>query len=123
MGLTDINFQDRVGQSYQVNCLSLPLGIGIKYLCDENLAIRLDLLDDIAMSNEHLVTQNNFSITGGLELASAAAGRSIGRLICRGNHAEVTLPVMLSRPRFCYNRIGKSLSFRDVNRYFQWQKR
>ncbi len=68
MGLTYINFQDRLGQSYQVNCLSLPLGIGIKYLCDENLAIRLDLLDDIAMSNQHLVTQNNFSITGGLEL-------------------------------------------------------
>ena len=68
MGLTYINFQDRLGHSMQTDCLSLPLGIGIKYLCDENLAIRLDLLDDIAMSNQHLVTQNNFSITGGLEL-------------------------------------------------------
>ena len=56
------------GQGYNVNCLSLPLGIGMKYLCDENFALRLDLLEDIAISNEHLETQFNFSVTAGLEM-------------------------------------------------------
>jgi hypothetical protein len=68
IGLTDVNFTDRLGQSYHTTCLSLPLGIGLKYLCDDNLALRLDLLDDIAMSNQHLQTQNNLSLTAGLEL-------------------------------------------------------
>jgi len=68
IGLTDINFTGIPGQGSQTVCLSLPLGIGLKYLWDENFALRLDLLDDIAMSNEHLLTQNNFSLTGGLEL-------------------------------------------------------
>jgi hypothetical protein len=68
IGLTDVNYGDRTGQTNNVACLSLPLGIGLKYLCDENLAVRLDLIDDIAMSNEHLETQNNLSLTAGLEL-------------------------------------------------------
>jgi opacity protein-like surface antigen len=68
IGLTDVNFTDRIGQSDRATCLSLPLGIGLKYLCDDNLALRLDLLDDIAMSNQHLQTQNNLSLTVGLEL-------------------------------------------------------
>ncbi len=68
IGLTDVNFTDRLGESSHTTCLSLPFGVGVKYLCDENLAVRLDLVDDIAMSNEHLETQNNFSVTAGLEL-------------------------------------------------------
>jgi len=68
MGLTDINFTDRLTQGYQTVCLSLPLGIGLKYLCDDNLALRLDLIDDIAMSNDHLQTQNNLALTAGMEL-------------------------------------------------------
>jgi opacity protein-like surface antigen len=68
IGLTDVNFSDRLGEGYHVTCLSLPLGIGVKYLCDDNMALRLDLMDDIAMSNQHLQTQNNLSLTAGLEL-------------------------------------------------------
>jgi hypothetical protein len=68
LGLTDVNFNDRLGQSYQTNCLSIPIGVGVKYLCDSNLAFRLDLIDDIAMSNAHLDTQNNVSLTAGMEL-------------------------------------------------------
>jgi hypothetical protein len=67
MGLTTINFTDRLGDGTRVNCLSLPIGMGLKYLCEENLDLRLDLIDDIAMSNQHLETQNNFSLTAGIE--------------------------------------------------------
>ena len=68
LGLTDINFTDRLGQSYSVNCLSLPLGVGVKYLCDDHLAVRVDLIEDFAISNQHLQTQYNLSLTAGLEL-------------------------------------------------------
>ena len=68
MGLTNIYFTDRLDANYQTTCLSLPLGMGVKYLCSEQLAVRLDLLDDIAMSSNHLQTQQNVSLTAGVEL-------------------------------------------------------
>ncbi len=68
MGLTNIYFADRLDQNYQTTCLSLPLGMGVKYLCSEQLAIRLDCLDDIALSSNHLQTQHNVSLTAGVEL-------------------------------------------------------
>jgi hypothetical protein len=67
-GLTNIYFSDRLDQNYQTTCLSLPLGMGVKYLCSERLAVRLDLLDDIALSSNHLQTQQNLSLTAGAEL-------------------------------------------------------
>jgi hypothetical protein len=68
MGLTNVYFNDRLDQYYQTTCLSLPLGMGVKYLCSQQLAVRVDLLDDIAMSSNHLQTQHNLSLTVGAEL-------------------------------------------------------
>lgn len=68
MGATNIAFTDRLAAKTQITCLSLPLGVGVKYLCSERLAVRLDLLDDIALSTDHLQTQQNLSLTAGVEL-------------------------------------------------------
>ena len=68
MGLSNIYFTDRLGESYQVTSLSLPVGVGVKYLCSEQLAFRLDLLDDIALSSDHLQVQQNLALTIGVEL-------------------------------------------------------
>lgn len=68
MGMTNIYFTDRLDVSYQTTCLSLPLGLGVKYLCSEQMAVRLDCLDDIALSSNHLQTQHNVSLTAGVEL-------------------------------------------------------
>ena len=68
MGVTNIAFSDRLAQNYQITCLSLPVGLGVKYLCSERLAVRVDLLDDIAFSTDHLQTQQNLSLTAGVEL-------------------------------------------------------
>ena len=68
MGLTNIAFTDRLGQGYQNTCLSLPLGMGLKYLCSERLSVRLDLLDDIAFRTDQLETQENISLTAGVEV-------------------------------------------------------
>ncbi len=67
MGLSNIFFTDRLDQNYQTTSLALPLGMGVKYLCSQQLAVRLDLLDDIALSSNHLVTQQNVSLTAGVE--------------------------------------------------------
>ena len=68
MGLTNIYFSDRLNVSQQTTCLSLPLGLGVKYLCNEQLALRVDCLDDVALSSNHLETQHNLSLTAGVEL-------------------------------------------------------
>ena len=67
MGLSNIYFNDSLGQSYQTTSLSLPLGAGVKYLCSERLALRVDCLDDIALSSNHLQTQHNLGLTAGVE--------------------------------------------------------
>ena len=54
------------------------------------------------MSNQHLETQNNLSLTADLDPASAAAGRSIGRLIWGGNSVRLQAggsPEFRSTPR------------------------
>ncbi len=68
MGMTNIYFTDSLGTNEQTTCLSLPLGAGVKYLCREDLAVRVDFLDDIALSSNHLQTQHNLSLTAGVEL-------------------------------------------------------
>jgi hypothetical protein len=68
MGLTNVAFTDRLAEKYQITCLSLPVGMGVKYLCTERLAVRVDFLDDIAFTTDHLLTQQNLSVTAGVEL-------------------------------------------------------
>ncbi len=68
MGVTNIYFTDCLGQTTETTCLSLPLGMGLKYLCTERLDVRLDLLDDIAISSNRLQTQQNLSLTAGVEV-------------------------------------------------------
>lgn len=68
MGITNVRFADRLDQTYHVTSLSLPIGVGLKYLVNDSLAVRLDCLDDIAFSSRHLSTQNNVSLTAGVEL-------------------------------------------------------
>ena len=67
MGLSNVHFTDKLQQDYHVTSLSLPLGMGLKYLCNDNLDVRLDLLDDIAFSSQNLNTQHNLSITAGVD--------------------------------------------------------
>ena len=68
MGLTNIYFNDVLNHTTETTSLSLPLGLGVKYLCSESLAVRLDLIDDIALASNHLETQQNLSLTAGVEL-------------------------------------------------------
>jgi hypothetical protein len=68
MGLTNVAFTDRLANNYQNTCLSMPVGMGLKYLCSERLAVRVDFLDDIAFATDHLMTQQNLSLTAGVEL-------------------------------------------------------
>ena len=68
MGMSNIYFTDRLDTSYQTTSLSLPIGLGLKYLCNEHLSLRLDLLDDIALSSNHVEVQQNVSLTAGIEL-------------------------------------------------------
>ena len=42
--------------------------MGVKYLCNERLCLRLDLIDDIAFRTDQLQTQQNLSLTAGVEL-------------------------------------------------------
>jgi hypothetical protein len=67
VGATDVHLTDRIGTLYHRFAFSMPLGVGLKYRCSESVAVRLDLIDDIAFLGSGMETQNNLSLTLGME--------------------------------------------------------
>lgn len=67
LGATDLHFSDRLGERYHRFVFSLPLGVGLKYHCNDTMALRLDVIDDIAFLGGGLNTLNNVSLTLGVE--------------------------------------------------------
>jgi hypothetical protein len=49
------------------NLVDLPFGLGFKYRIHEWLALRFDVLDNLAFGSHNLGTMNNFSFTTGFE--------------------------------------------------------
>ena len=68
MGLTNVAFTDRLDQAYQNTCLSLPLGLGVKYLCNEGCACGWTSSTTLPSAPIICETQQNLSLTAGVEL-------------------------------------------------------
>ena len=69
LGTTSLHFSDAVGQSYSTTGISMPFGIGLKYLWTDRLDLRFDLIDDVAFRDRSdFNTVNVLSFTGGIEL-------------------------------------------------------
>jgi hypothetical protein len=69
LGTTSLRFTDALSQSYSTTGISLPFGIGLKYLWNDRLAVRFDLVDDVVFRDRSdFNTVNVLSFTGGIEL-------------------------------------------------------
>jgi hypothetical protein len=68
VGLTDLRFHDRLDIAYHRMMFSLPIGVGAKWQWTERVGVRLDFIDDIAFGRSGFETQNNLSLTLGMEV-------------------------------------------------------
>jgi len=68
VGFGHFHFQDELGNGQDAALLGFPVGIGLKYQYRRWLAVRLELLDNIALANDGLATMHNASLTLGVEV-------------------------------------------------------
>jgi hypothetical protein len=66
-GLFDIDFSDAQPVRQHATLLQLPIGLGLKYRHTSRLAMRVDLIDNIAFSAGQVDTMHNWSLTAGIE--------------------------------------------------------
>jgi hypothetical protein len=67
LGLAMFRFRDEFSIEHDETLLHVPLGIGVKYLVDRWLAVRLDVMDNLAISGSGLDTMHNITYTLGIE--------------------------------------------------------
>jgi hypothetical protein len=67
LGIGSFQFEDPVGSQISHTGLSVPLGFGVKYLCGNRWAVRLDVRDNVIFGGHNLNTINNWSVIGGFE--------------------------------------------------------
>ncbi len=68
LGAAGFHFVDDQGRSVDQYLVHMPLGIGVKYQWKRWLALRADLMDNLAIGSSGLNTMNNFSATVGVEV-------------------------------------------------------
>ncbi len=68
LGVAGFHFTDRNDRAVDHTGLQLPIGFGVKYLCRNWLAVRLDIKDNIVFGGNNVSTTSNWSFLGGVEL-------------------------------------------------------
>ena len=66
IGLSSQKFRDIDGTEFSVNTCVIPVGVGVKYWWNERVALQLDLVDNIYCAADGTKTQNNWTVTVGL---------------------------------------------------------
>ncbi len=67
LGQTRFSFKDEFGGDVDNTLFGMPVGFGMKYFATPSLSGRVEFLDNVAFGSGNIATQNNFSITMGLE--------------------------------------------------------
>lgn len=67
LGVQTFRFADQNDTTIHQSLLSLPIGIGVKYLYDRWCTIRFDAYDNIAFGDGRLDTMHNFTLMMGAE--------------------------------------------------------
>jgi hypothetical protein len=77
IGLVDYDFIDAVGLRHSDAVVGVPWGVGLKYRHSDWIALRFDLLDNVAFGGKAgFETMNNLSLTGGLEFRFGGTRKS-----------------------------------------------
>lgn len=67
LGAAVFQYEDVLGRARDQAQVSMPFGLGLKYLVHKRLALRFEVLDNLALGGSDADSTNNFSVTGGFE--------------------------------------------------------
>jgi hypothetical protein len=76
LGAAGFDFTDHLGNGRDTTLLALPYGIGVKYQFRRWMAMRAEILDNLAFGSEGLSTMHNVSLTLGVEAHWGATPKS-----------------------------------------------
>ena len=76
LGWAEFRFEDDQRRSFKDTTIQIPFGVGLKYYWRNWLALRIDVLDNLAFSSEHVDTMHNLSCTCGVEVHFGGSRRS-----------------------------------------------
>lgn len=65
LGLARESFRDTYGMKHNIDTMTMPIGIGLRYWWNERIAIQADLVDNIIFSRDIAKTQNNWTVSIG----------------------------------------------------------
>lgn len=68
LGWSDFYFNDDLGDKHLDTVGMVPFGLGVKYLHNQNLALRIDLIDELTIGAGSLSTFHYVALTAGLEV-------------------------------------------------------
>ncbi len=68
LGIAGFHFAGQDNAALNHTGLSLPIGLGVKYLCRNWLAVRLDIKDNIVFGGNGVDTTGSWSFVGGVEV-------------------------------------------------------
>ena len=68
VGWSDFYFSDDHGDKHLDTVGMVPFGLGVKYLQNKNLALRIDLIDEVTFGSGALSTFHYVALTAGLEV-------------------------------------------------------
>ena len=69
LGFARENFTDTYGKKQKIDAVVMPMGMGVKYWWNRNLALHVDLVDNIVFASGVTKTQNNVALSVGLTWA------------------------------------------------------
>jgi hypothetical protein len=68
LGFQHFNFRDDNLHVVNTSCFSMPIGLGVKYMCSPWIALRFEAVENWAMGNEQIDMMSNFTLSGGVEI-------------------------------------------------------
>lgn len=66
-GLTQLEYSNDSGNRVDQTMFTIPFGVGLKYQTRRWAALRLEIMDNLAIAQNETSTLNNLTITGGFE--------------------------------------------------------
>ena len=67
LGAAVFQYDDMFGRPRDQSQVSMPWGIGMKYLIHKRIALRFELLDNMTLGGTDASSSNNFSVAGSIE--------------------------------------------------------
>lgn len=75
VGVTNQRFKDTFGSRYDISTISMPFGIGLRFWWNKNIALNMELTDNVIFQRSEAKTQNNISFQVGITYAYGRSGR------------------------------------------------